>query len=285
VVGCQWRRQDAAGAGSRPGLTLAAMRFAANLSFLFPELAFLERFAAARAAGFSAVEFFFPHGHELSELVQVQKDTGLDIALMNLPAGDAAAGDRGLACLPDRVAEFRTAVDRGLTLARALRCPRLHAVAGIVPKGSDKGRYLDTLVDNLQYAADRAAPHGIAIMLEPLNSRDNPGFIVNHTWEAIEVLDRADRPNLLLQYDLYHTQIMEGDLIPTFQRLFHRVGHVQFADTPGRHEPGTGEINFATVFSAIEQAGYGGYIAAEYRPSTARTEDSLAWFQPYRAKQ
>jgi len=261
------------------------MRFAANLSFLFPELDFLERFAAARKAGFAAVEFFFPEGHDIGELAQVQRDAELDIALINLPAGDATAGDRGLACLPDRVPEFRSAVDRGITLARALRCPRLHAVAGIVPKGSDRLRYLDTLVDNLQYAADRAAAHGIAIMLEAINNRDIPGFIVNRSWEAIEVLDRADRPNLLLQFDLYHTQIMEGDLIPTFQRLFHRIGHIQFADTPGRHEPGTGEVNFPNVFAAIEKAGYGGYIAAEYRPSTARTEDSLAWFQPYRAKQ
>lgn len=261
------------------------MRFAANLSFLFTELAFLDRFAAARAAGFTAVEFFFPEGHELGELVQARDQTGLDIALMNLPMGDAAAGERGLACLPDRVPEFRTALDRGITLARALRCPRLHAVAGVVPRGSDRMRHLDTLVDNLQYAADRAAPHGIAITLEAINSRDIPGFVVNRSSEAIEVLDRADRPNLLLQYDLYHAQVMEGDLIPTFQRLLHRIGHIQFADTPGRHEPGTGEINFATVFAAIERAGYGGYIAAEYWPSTARTEDSLAWFQPYRATQ
>ena len=284
MVRRQWRAEDAARACGRSRLTTAAMRFAANLSFLFPELEFLERFGAARAAGFGAVEFFFPQGYELADLVQAQKDSGLDIALINLPAGDHAAGDRGLACLPDRIPEFRTAVDRGITLARALRCPRLHAVAGIVPKGSERRRYLDTLVDNLQYAADRAAPHGIAVMLEPINSRDIPGFIVNRSWEAIEVLDRADRPNLLLQFDLYHTQIMEGDLIPTFQRLFHRIGHIQFADTPGRHEPGSGEINFANVFAAIEKAGYGGYIAAEYRPSTAKTEDSLAWFQPYRAK-
>lgn len=285
MVGRPWRRQDAAGAGRRTGLIQAAMRFAANLSFLFPEIAFLDRFAAARAAGFKAAEFFFPEDFELGELVQAQKDAGLDIALMNLPAGDATAGDRGLACLPDRVPEFRTAVDRGITLARALRCPRLHVVAGIVPKGSDKRRYVDTLVDNLQYAADRAAPHGIAMTLEPINNRDIPGFVVNRSSEAIEILDRADRPNLLLQYDLYHTQIMEGDLIPTFERLFHRIGHIQFADTPGRHEPGTGEVNFANVFAAIEKAGYGGYIAAEYRPSTAKTEDSLAWFQPYRASQ
>ncbi|MGE0152398.1 MAG: hydroxypyruvate isomerase family protein [Reyranellaceae bacterium] len=261
------------------------MRFAANLSFLFPEFEFLERFAAAREAGFAAVEFFFPEEVELGALVQAKEETGLDIALMNLPMGDRAAGDRGLACLPDRVPEFRRAVDRGITLARALRCPRLHAVAGVVPRGSDRARYLDTLVDNLQYAADRAAAHGIAITLEPINSRDIPGFIVNRSSEAIEILDRADRPNLLLQYDLYHAQVMEGDLIPTIERLFHRIGHMQFADTPGRHEPGTGEINFATVFSAIERLGYGGYIAAEYRPSTARTEDSLAWFQPYRARQ
>ncbi len=267
----------------RRGADRAAVRFAANLSFLFPEIAFLERFAAARAAGFKAVEFFFPEGYELGELVQAQKDTGLDIALMNLPAGDTATGDRGLACLPDRVPEFRTAVDRGITLARALRCPRLHVVAGIVPKGSDKRRYLDTLVDNLQYAADRAAPHGIAMMLEPINDRDIPGFVVNRSAEAIDILDRADRPNLMLQYDLYHTQIMEGDLIPTFERLLHRIGHIQFADTPGRHEPGTGEVNFANVFAAIEKSGYGGYIAAEYQPS-GRTEDSLAWFQPYRTK-
>ena len=259
------------------------MRFAANLFFLFPEVEFIQRFAAAREAGFPAVEFLFPEGIDLGEIVEAQRETGLDVALVNLPMGDFAAGDRGLACLPDRVEEFRHAVDRAIALARALRCPRLHAVAGIVPRGGNRTRCLDTLVDNLQYAADSAGRHGIAVMLEPINARDMPGFVVNRSAEAIEVLDRADRPNLQLQYDIYHMQIMEGDLIPTMERLIHRIGHIQFADTPGRHEPGTGEINFASVFSAIERLGYAGYIGAEYRPS-GRTEDSLARFQPYRTK-
>mgnify|MGYP001208021577 CR=1 FL=1 len=258
------------------------MRFAANLFFLFPEVEFLERFAAARDAGFEAVEFLFPEGQELGDIVEAQRQSGLDVALINTPLGDAAAGERGLACLPDRIADFRTALDRGMTLARALRCPRLHCVAGIVPRGSDRSRCLDTLVDNLQYAADRAAPHGITVMLEAINGRDMPGFAVSRSGDALEILDRADRPNLMLQYDLYHMQIMEGDLIPTLERIIHRIGHIQFADTPGRHEPGTGEINFPRVFAAIERLGYAGYIGAEYRPS-GRTEDSLQWFEPYRA--
>jgi hydroxypyruvate isomerase len=257
------------------------MRFAANLSFLFTEVPFLQRFALAKAHGFDAVEFFFPHGEKLEDIVIAQHESQTNIVLMNLPAGDAAAGDRGLACQPDRISEFRAAVGTGITFARALGCPRLHSVAGIVPKGADRARCLDTLVDNLQYACDAAARHGIDITLEPLNSRDNPGFVVNRSHEAMDVIERADRANLFLQYDVYHMQIMEGDLLPTMRKLKHRIGHIQFADTPGRHEPGTGEINYDTVFKAIDDMGYEGFVAAEYRPS-GKSEESLAWFQRYR---
>ena len=257
------------------------MRFAANLSFLFNEAPFLERFALSKRYGFDAVEFFFPHGEKLEDIVAAQHESQTNVVLMNLPAGNAASGDRGLACLPDRIGEFRTALGTGITFARALGCPRLHAVAGIVPKGADRARCIDTLVDNLQYACDAAARHGIDIMLEPLNSRDNPGFVVTRSHEAMEVIERVERDNLHLQYDIYHMQIMEGDLLPTMKRLKDRIGHIQFADTPGRHEPGTGEINYDTVFKAIDDMGYDGYVAAEYRPS-GKSEESLAWFERYR---
>ena len=257
------------------------MRFAANLSFLFNEVPFLERFALAKRHGFDAVEFFFPHGERLEDIVAAQHESQTNVVLMNLPAGNAASGDRGLACQPDRVGEFRAALGTGITFARALGCPRLHAVAGIVSKGADRARCLDTLVDNLQYACDAAARHGIDIMLEPLNSRDNPGFVVTRSHEAMDVIERAERDNLFLQYDIYHMQIMEGDLLPTMKKLKPRIGHIQFADTPGRHEPGTGEINYDTVFKAIDDMGYDGYVAAEYRPS-GKTEESLAWLERYR---
>lgn len=256
------------------------MRFAANLSFLFNEAPFLERFALAKKHGFDAVEFFFPHGQKLEDIVIAQHESQTNIVLMNLPAGDAASGDRGLACLPDRIGEFRAAVGTGITFARALGCPRLHAVAGIVPKGAERAHCLDVLIDNLQYACDAAARHGIDIMLEPLNSRDNPGFVVTRSHEAMEVIERVERDNLHLQYDIYHMQIMEGDLVPTMKKLKDRIGHIQFADTPGRHEPGTGEINYDTVFKAIDDMGYDGFVAAEYRPS-GKTEESLAWHQRF----
>jgi hydroxypyruvate isomerase len=257
------------------------MRFAANLSFLFTELPFLARFALAKRHGFNAVEFMFPEGEKLEDVVAAQHESSTNVVLMNLPAGDVAAGERGLACLPDRIPAFRAAVGTGITFARALGCPRLHALAGIVPKGADRRRCLDTLVDNLQYACDAAARHGIDITLEPINTRDMPGFVVSRSDEAMEIIERADRPNLHLQYDIYHMQIMEGDLIPTMRRLKDRIGHIQFADTPGRHQPGTGEINFANVFAALDDMGYDGFVAAEYRPS-GKSEESLSWFERYR---
>lgn len=257
------------------------MRFAANLFFLFTELPFLERFAAARRAGFGAVEFLFPDGVALDDIVHARAEAGVEVALMNLPHGDWAAGERGLACLPAQRDAFRAAVEVGIDHARALACPRVHAVAGIVPPGTPRDACLDTLVENLRLAADRAAPHGIEVMLEPINQQDMPGFVVSRSADALAVLDRAGRPNLKLQYDLYHMQIMEGDLIATLRRLRDRIGHVQFADVPGRHEPGTGEIHFANVFAALAALGYDGAVGAEYRPS-GRTEDSLGWFSPYR---
>ncbi len=257
------------------------MRFAANLYFLFTEVPFLERFALAKSHGFDAVEFMFPDRERLEDIVAAQHASQTNVVLMNLSHGDFAAGERGLACLPDRIADFRAAVGTGITFARALGCPTLHALAGIVPKGADRQRCLDTLVDNLQYAADAAARHGIDITLEPINSRDMPGFVVNRSHEAMEVIERADRANLYLQYDIYHMQVMEGDLVPTLRQLKDRIGHIQFADTPGRHEPGTGEINFDTVFAAIDDMGYDGFVAAEYRPS-GRSEESLGWYKRYR---
>lgn len=257
------------------------MRLAANLSFLFTEVPFLERFALAKRQGFDNVEFMFPDGEKLEDIVNAQRQSQTAVVLMNLAAGDFEAGERGLACLPERIPAFRAAVGTGVTFARALGCPRLHALAGIVPRGADRRRCLDTLVDNLQYACDAAARHGIGITLEPINTRDMPGFVVNRSDEAMEVIERASRPNLHLQYDIYHMQVMEGDLIPTMRRLKDRIGHIQFADTPGRHQPGTGEINFANVFAALDDMGYEGFVAAEYRPR-GKTEESLDWFEPYR---
>ena len=254
----------------------AALRFAANLSFLFAERPFLERFAAAGEAGFPAVEFHFPYAYEPAVLAEVVLTSGVEVILFNLPPGHWDAGERGIACLPSRVTEFREGVARAIDYAHALGCPRLNCLAGIVPAGLDPAEARATLVVNLRFAAEATQRAGIALLMEPLNSRDNPGYCVPTTREALAVIDAVGSPNLRLQYDVYHAQVMEGDLARTLETHLARIGHVQFADNPGRHEPGTGEIHFPFLFSHLARLGYACWVAAEYKPS-GRTEDSLGW--------
>jgi hydroxypyruvate isomerase len=252
------------------------LRFSANLSFLFPERPFLERFALAAACGFKGVEFHFPYAFPVDEVADAARQAGVDVVLFNFPAGDWAAGERGIACLPDRIAEFRAGVDEAAGYADALGCPRVNCLAGLRPAGADGAQLRQTLVDNLRVAADAFAARGRQVLMEPLNTRDTPGFFVDRTAPALALLDEANRPNLLLQYDIYHAQVMEGDLARTLATHLPRVGHIQLADNPGRHEPGTGEISFPFLFRHLDAIGYAGWIGCEYVPS-GKSEDSFGW--------
>ena len=256
-------------------------KFSANLSFLYPEKPFLDRFAAAAADGFPAVEYVSPYEHAPEEVAAVLERHGLQQALFNLPAGDWAGGERGIGCLPDRVGEFQQGVDTAIRYARALGCPKVNCLAGIAPAGVPAEQLEATLVANLRYAAPRLADAGITLVLEPINLRDIPGFFVSRSDHAERILDAVGSDNLFIQYDFYHMQVMQGDLVPTFERLRDRIGHVQIADTPGRHEPGTGEINYGFVLSELDRLGYDGFVGCEYKPVTD-TSSGLGWMQPYR---
>jgi len=255
-------------------------RFSANLSFLYQDLAFLDRFAAAAGDGFLGVEYMSPYDEAPDAIAQALARNGLSQALFNVPSGDWGGGERGIACLPDRVEEFRKGVLLALDYAAALGCPRINALAGIAPAGADPARLTDTLVDNLRWAAPRCAEAGVALLVEPINTRDIPGFFLSTTAQAEVILDRVGSDNLYIQYDIYHMQVMQGDLVPTFARLQSRIAHVQVADTPGRNEPGTGEINYPFVFAELDRLGYGGWVGCEYKPR-ASTSAGLGWMKPY----
>ncbi len=252
-------------------------RFAANLSMLFTEAPFLERFALARAAGFDGVEFLFPYAYAKDQLQQALAQNHLTQVLFNLPPGDWDAGERGIACLPDRLAEFRAGVDQALDYAQALGCRQVNCLAGLRPATVTEDEAWQTLVANVGYAADKLAGQGITLCLEAINSRvDMPGFALDTSGKVLALIEQVDADNVRLQYDVYHMQIMEGDLVRSMECLLPWIGHIQFADNPGRHEPGTGEINFSNVFGAIDRMGYDGWVSAEYRPS-GKTADSLSW--------
>ena len=257
------------------------LSFSANLSLLFTEVEFLERFALASRAGFRAVECQFPYPYRIEALVEQLQRHGLPLVLINLPGGDWSRGDRGIACLPGRAAEFRETVGRGIEYASALGCTRVNCLAGIAPAGADPVELRETFVENLRFAARETNRHGITLVIEPLNSRDVPGFFVRTSGQAVEIIHEVGEDNLLLQFDVYHTHIMEGDPVASLQRHIAHVAHVQIADDPGRHEPGTGSIDFDSVFEALREANYGGWVGCEYIPSTT-TEKSLDWLSAYR---
>lgn len=255
------------------------LNFSANLSFLFNEQEFVDRFAAAKNAGFTGVEFHFPYAVDKNVLAEVVLTSGLEVAVFNLPAGlptEWTAGARGIACHPDRNAEFQAGVALAIEYALALDCSRLNCLAGIPPTDIPIAMARATLIENLRYAAVQTKKAGIVLLLEPLNSIDNPGFLVSTTTQALQIIDAVGSDNLYLQYDIYHAQMMEGNLAITLQTRLPRIGHIQLADVPGRHEPGSGEINFAFLFSALVRASYAGWIGCEYLPS-AGTEASFSW--------
>jgi len=254
-------------------------RFAANVSMLFTEAPFLERFALAARAGFSAVECQFPYEAPAADIRARLQEHGLAMVLHNLPAGDWAAGDRGLAGLPHRTDEFRTGVPRAIAYAHALGVQQLNCLAGIAPAGVDADTVHRTLVDNLRFAARALAAEGLKLLVEPINTYDIPGFLVSRTAQCIALLDEVGEPNAFVQYDVYHAQRMEGELAGTLARHLPRIAHVQVADNRGRHEPGTGEIRFDYVFSELDRLGYAGWVGCEYRPA-GRTDAGLGWLPP-----
>lgn len=253
-------------------------RFAANLTMLFTELPFLQRFDAAAAAGFKAVEFLFPYAFDAREIEKRLQANGLKLVLHNLPAGDWDAGERGIACHPDRVDEFRAGVKRAIAYAQTLGAPQLNCLAGKVPAGVSAALLRETLLENLRYAADALKAAGLKLLIEPINTFDIPGFYLNHTAQAIELLEALGADNAYVQYDIYHAQRMEGELAATLQRHLSRIGHIQLADNPGRNEPGSGEINYPFLFAHLDHLGYDGWIGCEYKPAST-TQAGLGWIK------
>ena len=249
-------------------------RFSANISMLFREHALINRVMAAKRAGFAAVECQAPYEAPIEEWSQALEEAGIPLVHINISMGDVAAGDFGLAAVPGREDEFRAAVASARAYAERLGVEQIHVVAGKAPAEDPRCRALFT--ENLRHAATTLAEVGVRALVEPLNRKDVPGYFIAGSDEGVAAIDAAAHENVALQYDVYHMQMTEGDLIATMTRLMPRIGHVQFADAPGRHEPGTGEVNFANVFAALDEAGYAGWVGAEYLPSAATT-DSLGW--------
>ena len=255
-------------------------RFSANLTMLFTDADFMDRFERAFASGFKGVEYLFPYGWKKEQLAEKLETYSLEQVLHNLPAGNWEAGERGIACLPGREGEFQESVGKAIEFAKALKCPRLNCLVGKIPQGIPLEKVRQTLVNNLRFAAAALEKEGIRLLIEPLNDQDIPGFYLVHTREALQLMQEVKHPNLWLQYDIYHMQMMEGNLTKTILNNLSRIAHIQLADNPGRHEPGTGEINFANLFRFMDQAGYEGWIGCEYTP-LGKTEDSLEWIRPY----
>jgi len=253
-------------------------KFAANLSMMFNEQEFPARFAAAAKAGFDAVEFLFPYDYSPAEVGKWLKESNLINVLFNLPPGDWAAGERGIAALPGREAEFRAGVAKAVEYALVLGTPQLHMMAGLVPVGSDMALHRKTYLENLKFAAKELAKHNLTLLLEPINTRDMPGYFLSTQAQAHALRVESGEPNVKVQMDFYHAQIMEGDLAETFKKYFKDIGHTQIASVPKRNEPDEGEVNYPYLYQLLDETGYEGYVGCEYRPK-GKTEDGLAWFK------
>lgn len=253
-----------------------ALKFAANLSMLYPDRPFLARFAAARTAGFNAVEFLFPYEFGHQAIRQQLDEHGLQVVLFNIFPGDMAAGERGFLSQPGRQTDFRRTMEEALTYAQALQSPRIHVMVGNRLPAVDYRKQFDTILENLAWATPLAASAGVTLLVEPLNATDQPRYLIHSTADGMAIVEAVNHPNLRLQYDVYHAQMTEGNLITTIKRLLPWIGHIQISDVPGRHEPGSGEINYPAIFAALEAIGYQGYIGLEYNPA-GDTDQSLAW--------
>ena len=256
-------------------------KFSANISMLFREHALLDRMRAAKRAGFEAIEVQFPYDAEVEDWLDTRRRTRMRVALFNIPAGDLTTGGQGLAAVPGRERAFRDAVAAAARYAAALKPAVVNVLPGAPAAEFERERCMATLAANLDHAATVMADLGVRVVVEAVNTRDRPGFFLSSSAQALEAIDWAGHANLALQYDVYHMQIMEGDLSATLERIIGRIGHIQFADPPGRHQPGTGEINFAHLFATLDRLGYDGWVGAEYVPS-GPTEETLGWFEPYR---
>jgi hydroxypyruvate isomerase len=254
--------------------------FNANLSMMFNEVGFLERFSAAAKAGFRGVEFLFPYDFPAAQIREQLDRHKLQMVLFNMPPGDFAAGDRGLACDPAKVGQFQENIGKTLEYAKALGATQIHCMAGLKPRGIGEDKMRETYIANLQFAGKELAKQNLKLLIEAINTRDIPGFYLNYSRQAFDMMHYANVPNLLFQYDIYHMQIMEGDLATTVEKNLAKIGHMQLADTPGRHEPGTGEINYPFLFQFFDKIGYKGWIGCEYRPA-GNTEAGLGWLKPY----
>jgi len=253
-------------------------KFAANLTMMFNEVPFIDRFEAAAKAGFKAVEFLFPYEHTPAEVAAKLKANALENVLFNMPPGDWGAGECGLASLPGREEEFRAGVAKALTYAKALGTPRVHAMAGLLPLGADRARHRATFIDNLKYAAAATAEIGITLLMEPINTRDIPGYFLNTQADAHALREEVGAPNLKVQMDIYHVQIVEGDIAMKLRKYLPHVGHIQIAGVPERNEPDTGEINYPYLFRLMDDLGYDGWVGCEYRPANG-TVNGLGWMK------
>lgn len=255
-------------------------KFAANLSMMFTEVPFLERFKAAKDAGFGGVEFLFPYDYPADQLAAKLKEQGLQQVLFNTSPGDISAGEWGLAALPGREKEARRDVDLALEYALALGCPSIHIMAGVVPVDADRKNYQQTFIDNVRYAADRFAEHNINVMIEALNPKIKPNYLFSSQYQTLELVNLINRPNVFTQLDLFHAQIVDGNLNHLITAFAGRYGHIQIASVPGRHEPDEGEINYAYLFGLLDEINYKGWIGCEYHPR-AGTVAGLNWIQSY----
>ncbi len=253
-------------------------KFSANLSMMFNEVGFIDRFAAAAKAGFKGVEYIGPYALPKEQVADALNSNGLKQVLFNLPAGNWDKGDRGIACDPKRTGEFQEGVGKAIDYARALDCTLVNCLAGILPSGVARDKGLETMASNLAFAAKELQAAGIRLIIEPINSYDIPGFLLNTSKDGIAMIDRVGSENLKLQYDIYHMQRMEGEIAATLSKLMPRIGHIQIADNPGRNEPGTGELNYPFLFRHIDAIGYAGWIGAEYKPK-ATTVEGLGWMK------
>lgn len=251
-------------------------RFAANITLMFNEVPFLDRFEKAAASGFKAVEFLFPYAYAASDIKARLDQYDLQLVLHNLPPGDWEAGERGIACHPKRIEEFRRSVDTAISYAQVLGVKQLHCMSGKLPAGVSAGQVRETLLENLRFAAVECKKSGLRLLIEPINNIDMPGYFLNYTAQAASILADVGADNLFIQYDIYHAQRMEGELAATIQKYLPQIAHIQLADNPGRNEPGTGEINYAYLFAHLDRLAYAGWIGCEYKPAHS-TEAGLHW--------
>ena len=256
------------------------LKFNANLSWLFTEIDFMNRFERAAKAGFKGVEFRSPYEWNADAILEKLNRYGLELVLYNLPAGNWAVGERGIACRPDRMGEFQHGVGLAIQYAKILKCHRVNCLAGMSPKGVLPEKARQTFIDNLKFAVTALEKECISLLIEPLNGTDMPEAYLTHTNQGLEIIREVNHLNIRLQYDIYHMQIMEGNLTQTIKNSLSTIGHIQVADNPGRHEPGTGEINFDNLFRFLEEADYAGWVGCEYKPART-TESSLDWFKNY----